>query len=72
MRRSSGLPNLTGDWQGPETIDKWFNPAAFTPVTSGAFGDEQRHQLRGPGFQSFDLTVQRLIRFGDGYALMLR
>ena len=68
----TGLPNVTGDWHGPETIDKWFDPAAFTPVPSGYFGDEQRNELRGPGFQSFNLTVQRLIRFGSGYALTLR
>ena len=60
----TGLPNLSGDPKGPETIDQWFNIAAFTPVASGVFGNEQRNQLRGPGFQSFDLTIQRIIRFG--------
>ena len=68
----TGLPDLTGDWQGPETIDKWFNTAAFTPVASGVFGNEQRNRLRGPGFQTFDLTVQRMIRFGARYGLTLR
>jgi hypothetical protein len=51
----TGLPDLTGDWKGPETIDQWFNKAAFTPVASGVFGNEKRNQLRGPGFQTFDL-----------------
>jgi hypothetical protein len=68
----TGLPDMTGDWKGPETIDKWFNTAAFTPVASGVFGNEQRNQLRGPGFQTFDLTVQRVIRFGGRYGLTLR
>ena len=39
-------------------------PAAFQAVPSGTFGNELRNQLPGPGFQNFDLTLQRLIRFG--------
>jgi outer membrane receptor protein involved in Fe transport len=68
----TGLPDLTGDWHGPETIDAWFNKAAFTPVASGVFGNEKRNLLRGPGFQSFDLTVQRIVRMGSRYGLTLR
>jgi hypothetical protein len=68
----TGLPDVTGDTKGPETVDKWFNTAAFTPVASGVFGNEKRNQLRGPGYQSFDLTIQRIIRFGDRYGLTLR
>lgn len=45
---------------------------SFTAVASGTFGNEQRNQLRGPGFQSFDLTVQRHFRFGGQRALTLR
>ena len=61
-----GLPNVAGDpaAPGPETVDAWFNTAAFTPVASGTFGNELRNRLRGPGFQNFDLTLQRQIRFG--------
>ena len=33
-------------------------------MTSGTFGNELRNRLRGPGFQNFDLTVQRQIRMG--------
>ncbi len=58
----TGLPNVVGDTSGPETIDQWFNIAAFQPVTSGTFGNEERNRLRGPGFQNFDLTIQREIR----------
>ena len=31
-----------------------------------------RNQLRGPGFQSFDLTIQRLIKFHDHYSATFR
>ena len=27
---ATGLPNLTGDPKGAETVEQWFNPAAFT------------------------------------------
>ena len=55
----TGVPNLTGDPAGPETVAQWFNPAAFTAVPSGAFGNAGRNILRGPGWVTFDLSVQR-------------
>ncbi len=67
-----GLPNMNGTPSYPGTVDKWFDPSIFTPVASGTFGNEIRNQLRGPGFQSFDLTVQRNIRFGSRYMATLR
>ncbi len=68
----TGLPDVTGDTKGPETVDKWFNTAALTAVPSGTFGNEKRNQLRGPRFQTFDLTIQRLLKFGDRYGMSLR
>src|SRR4029077_4397740 len=61
----TGLPNITGDpaAAGAETVDQWFTTSAFTPVASGVFGNELRNRLTGPGFQDFDLTIQRQIRF---------
>ncbi len=67
-----GLPDQIGDPDGPKTVDQWFNTAAFAPVASGVFGNEVRNQLRGPGFQSFDMTLQRQIRFGARYTATLR
>ena len=68
----TGLPNVTGDTDGPETVDQWFNTAAFTPVSSGTFGNELRNRLRGPGFQNLDLTLQRRLRLGSRVAATLR
>jgi hypothetical protein len=68
----TGLPNVIGDTSGPQTIDQWFNTAAFQAVTSGTFGNEHRNQLTGPGFHNMDLTVQRQIRFGPRLAATLR
>ena len=57
----TGLPNLTGDPEGPETVEQWFNPAAFTRVDSGTFGNAGRNILRGPGWVTFDMSLQRRI-----------
>jgi hypothetical protein len=67
-----GLPDMSGTPSYPGTVDKWFDTSIFTPVASGVFGNEIRNQLRGPGFQSFDVTVQRNIRFGSRYTATLR
>ena len=57
----TGLPNLTGDPKGAETVQQWFNPAAFTQVPSGTFGNAGRNILRGPGWITFDMSIQRRI-----------
>jgi outer membrane receptor protein involved in Fe transport len=68
----TGLPNVVGDPKGPETVDQWFNLAAFQAVTSGTFGNELRNRLTGPGFQNFDMTFQRQIRFSQRMGVTLR
>ena len=44
-------------------MQQWFNPAAFTQVASGMFGNAGRNILRGPGWITFDMSVQRRIDF---------
>ena len=68
----TGLPNVVGDTSGPQTVDQWFNTAAFQAVTSGFFGNELRNRLTGPGFQNFDVTVQRQVRLSPRMAVTLR
>jgi hypothetical protein len=68
----TGMPNLTGDPEGPKTIDQWFNVAAFQPVPSGTFGNAGRNILRGPTWQSFDMTISRRITLTSGVAATLR
>ena len=48
LEGATWLPNLTGDPQGAETVDQWFNAAAFTRVPAGMFGNAGRNSLRGP------------------------
>ena len=40
-------------------------PAAFTQVPSGTFGNAGRNILRGPGWITFDMSVQRRIDFTE-------
>jgi hypothetical protein len=68
----TGLPNLVGDPEGPETIEQWFNVAAFQAVPSGTFGNEPRNPLRGPGWQSVDLTLSRRFDVGSRVGAVLR
>ena len=58
---AEGLPNLVGDPEGPQTVDQWYNKAAFELVPSGTFGNAGRNILRGPGWVTFDMSVQRRI-----------
>ena len=57
----TGMPDLTGDPKGAETVQQWFNVAAFTQVPSGQFGNAGRNILRGPGWITFDMSIQRRI-----------
>lgn len=69
---ATGLPDLTGDPAGAETVDQWFNPAAFTRVASGTFGNAGRNILRGPGWLSYDMSVQRRIDITERVNATLR
>jgi outer membrane receptor protein involved in Fe transport len=55
------LPNLVGDPDGAETVEQWFNPAAFQRVAAGTFGTAGRNTLSGPGYMAFDMSLQRRI-----------
>ena len=68
----TGLPNLTGDPTGAETVQQWYNPAAFTQVASGTFGNAGRNILRGPGWVTFDMSVQRRVNFSSRVNATLR
>jgi hypothetical protein len=60
----TGLPNRTGSGEGPETVDKWFEPADFEAVPSGTFGNAGRNILRGPGWQGLDMSLQKAFATG--------
>jgi Carboxypeptidase regulatory-like domain/TonB dependent receptor/TonB-dependent Receptor Plug Domain len=68
----TGLPNLVGDPAGAKTIDQWFNPAAFQAVASGTFGNTPRNNLRGPRWQSCDMTLSRGLHVSSRVLATLR
>ena len=68
----TGMPNLVGDPEGPRTIEQWFNVAAFQPVPTGTFGNAGRNILRGPNWQSFDMSIARRLQLRSGLAATLR
>ena len=69
---ATGLPDLTGDPDGAKTVEQWFNPAAYTRVTSGTFGNAGRNTLRGPGWLSVDMSLQRRIDLTGRFNATLR
>ncbi len=57
------------------TIDKWFNTAAFQdPADPFSFGNSARYisTLRAPGYQNWDLSIQKYWRFSDIARLQFR
>jgi outer membrane receptor protein involved in Fe transport len=55
----TGLPNRIGDGEGAQTVDAWFDKAAFQAVPSGTFGNSGRNILHGPGLVNTDIAVSR-------------
>src|SRR5262249_47249862 len=68
----TGLPNRIGDGAGPQTVERWFDPTAFQAVPSGTFGNSGRNILRGPDWQTLDLSLQRRFGFSSTRAATLR
>lgn len=42
-----------------QTIDHWYNPAAFAVPAPYTFGNLGRNILRGPGLVNFDVTLNK-------------
>jgi outer membrane receptor protein involved in Fe transport len=72
LEGATWLPNLAGDPEGQKTVDGWFNVAAFQRVPAGTFGNAGRNIVRGPGYVTFDLSLQRRITLTGRLAATLR
>jgi hypothetical protein len=71
------FPNRTGSGKlSNPTVNKWFDPTAFTDPTAGgstpAFGDSGRNILRGPRFVNVDLSLGKEFRILEGMSLEIR
>ncbi|HLW85768.1 MAG TPA: carboxypeptidase regulatory-like domain-containing protein [Candidatus Sulfotelmatobacter sp.] len=63
--------DLIGDPRGPKTAAKFFNTAAFATAV-GHFGSEAPGTVLGPGFQLWDISLIKNVKFGERAALQLR
>jgi hypothetical protein len=50
----------------------WFNPAAFGPAATDAFGTAGAGDVRGPGLQEYDLSVARFFPIKESMSLQFR
>jgi Carboxypeptidase regulatory-like domain/TonB-dependent Receptor Plug Domain/TonB dependent receptor len=63
--------DLIGDPHGPKTAAEFFNTAAFATAV-GHFGTEEPGTVLGPGFQLWDISLIKNIKFAERAALQLR
>jgi len=71
----SQRPNIVGNIHVPhQTINRWFNTSAFVNPEAFTFGTAPRYisTLRAPGYQNWDLAIQKYWRFGDLARLQFR
>jgi Carboxypeptidase regulatory-like domain/TonB dependent receptor len=50
----------------------WFDPTAFAPVTTAAFGNSSLNSLRGPGATDFDASVFRDFQIWERLSMQFR
>ncbi len=55
-----------------QTIDNWFNPAAFAVPAKGTWGNLGRYAARGPGYYEIDTALQKRFRLTERFGLNLR
>lgn len=67
---AGGCPNPNGGSAIPVgSPDCWFNTSAFAIPSQNTFGNAGRNILRGPGFASYDLSLQRSFNLWEGKKL---
>ncbi|HYM05247.1 MAG TPA: carboxypeptidase-like regulatory domain-containing protein [Terriglobales bacterium] len=68
---SNGLANATNrpDWTGhasyPQTVDQWFNPAAFSVPALGAWGNFPNGAVRQPGRDNWNVSLFKSFVFSE-------
>jgi len=58
--------------QGSGNILDWFNAAAFTTPTTGAFGTASRNSIEGPGTVAVDGSLSRTVALGETRSFEMR
>ena len=68
-------PNLVSGQDpndGPQTVQQWFNTAAFARPDAFTYGNAGRNIVIGPGIFNTDLSILKNIMFGGGKSVQLR
>ncbi len=55
-----------------QSINGWFDPAAFTDPPAGQYGNAGRNIIPGPGFANLDFSLFKKFKFGEGRTVQLR
>jgi Carboxypeptidase regulatory-like domain/TonB-dependent Receptor Plug Domain len=63
--------DLIGDPHGPKTAAEFFNTSAFA-IATGHFGNERPGTVLGPGFQLWDMSLIKNIKFAERVSMQLR
>lgn len=83
-RKSSDLPDGNTKSQRPDlvpgvpiyaahqTVDNWFNPAAFATPAKGTHGNLGRYAAFGPGYYEVDTALQKRFALTERFALNVR
>jgi hypothetical protein len=58
-------PDLVGNAAGPDTINEWFNTAAFAIPPIPAYGNAGRNILRSPATNNIDFGLSRSFPLGE-------
>jgi hypothetical protein len=72
---SSQRPNLVPGvsiYAANQTINNWFNPAAFSLPANGTWGNLGRYIANGPGMYEIDSSLQKRFRLTERLALNFR
>ena len=56
----------------PRSLSQWFDPYAFQPVTTAAFGTAGFYSLRGPGAWNLDMSLFRNFKLTERFSLQFR
>jgi hypothetical protein len=65
-------PNLIADPSGPQTLQQWFNTAAFVTPPVATFGNAPNSAIRGPGTNNWDLALSKMIALREWANLRFR
>jgi outer membrane receptor protein involved in Fe transport len=74
----SGIPGQRVDqvnddpYSSEKTLASYLNPAAFAYPAPGMLGNEPNRGIEGPGFWTVDMSLARLLPFGNTRTLELR